>query len=190
VRWNPPHRTGPARADQEEAAEITGQASGAGAETAGEDVSDAAQAGTDAAAEVEAAGRFRVYLGAAPGVGKTYAMLSEGHRRQGRGADVVAGFVESYGRPLTEALVNGLEVIPRQTVDYGGARLEEMDVDAVLRRRPGVALIDELAHTNVRGRAGTANAGRTSGTSSARESTSSPPSTFSTSRASPTRSSR
>jgi two-component system sensor histidine kinase KdpD len=144
----------PARADQEEAAEITGQASGAGAETAGEDVSDAAQASTDAAAEVEAAGRFRVYLGAAPGVGKTYAMLSEGHRRQGRGADVVAGFVESYGRPLTEALVNGLEVIPRKTVDYGGARLEEMDVDAVLRRRPGVALIDELAHTNVPGSGG------------------------------------
>jgi two-component system sensor histidine kinase KdpD len=157
VRWNPPHGTAPvrpARADQEEAAEITGQASGAGAETAGEDVSDAAQASTDAAAEVEAAGRFRVYLGAAPGVGKTYAMLSEGHRRQGRGADVVAGFVESYGRPLTEALVNGLEVIPRQTVDYGGARLEEMDVDAVLRRRPGVALIDELAHTNVPGSGG------------------------------------
>jgi len=117
----------------------------------GEDVSDAAQAGADAAAEVEAAGHFRIYLGAAPGVGKTYAMLSEGHRRQGRGADVVAGFVESYGRPLTEALVNGLEVIPRKTVDYEGSRLEEMDLDAVLRRQPGVALIDELAHTNVPG---------------------------------------
>ena len=111
----------------------------------------AAQAGTDTAGEVEAAGHFRVYLGAAPGVGKTYAMLSEAHRRQGRGADVVVGFVESYGRPLTEALIDGLEVIPRKTVDYGGTRLEETDLDAVLRRHPGVALIDELAHTNVPG---------------------------------------
>ena len=128
-------------------------------------MSDAASAGTGPAdgtaeaeeaeaaevAEVEAAGHFRVYLGAAPGVGKTYAMLSEAHRRQGRGADVVAGFVESYGRPLTEALVSGLEVIPRKSVDYDGTRLEEMDLDAVLRRRPGVALVDELAHTNVPG---------------------------------------
>jgi two-component system sensor histidine kinase KdpD len=114
-------------------------------------VSHAAQPGTDTAGEVEAAGHFRIYLGAAPGVGKTYAMLSEGHRRLGRGADVVAGFVESYGRPVTGALVNGLEVIPRETADYRGARLEEMDLDAVLRRRPGVALIDELAHTNVPG---------------------------------------
>ena len=115
------------------------------------DVSDAARADTDTAGEVEAAGRFRIYLGAAPGVGKTYAMLAEGHRREERGADVVAGFVESYGRPVTEALVNGLEVIPRKTVDYRGTRMEEMDLDAVLRRRPGVALIDELAHTNVPG---------------------------------------
>jgi two-component system sensor histidine kinase KdpD len=114
-------------------------------------VNQAAQADTDTAGEVEAAGHFRIYLGAAPGVGKTYAMISEAHRRQGRGADVVVGFVESYGRPLTEALIGGLEVIPRKTVDYGGARLEEMDLDAVLRRRPGVALIDELAHTNVPG---------------------------------------
>ena len=114
-------------------------------------MSDAAQAGTGTAEEVEAAGRFRIYLGAAPGVGKTYAMLSEGHRRRERGADVVAGFIESYGRPVTEALVNGLEVVPRKTVDYRGTRLEEMDLDAVLRRRPEVALIDELAHTNVPG---------------------------------------
>jgi two-component system, OmpR family, sensor histidine kinase KdpD len=114
-------------------------------------VNQAAQAGTDTAGEVEAAGHFRIYLGAAPGVGKTYAMLSEAHRRQGRGADVVVGFVESYGRPLTEAPIDGLEVIPRKTVDYGGTRLEEMDMDAVLRRHPGVALIDELAHTNVPG---------------------------------------
>ncbi len=134
-----------------EAAEITGQIRGAGPAGTGEDASHAAQAATEIAGEVESAGHFRIYLGAAPGVGKTYAMLSEGQRRQGRGADVVAGFVESYGRPLTKALINGLEVIPRKTVDYGGTRLEEMDLDAVLRRRPEVALIDELAHTNVPG---------------------------------------
>jgi two-component system, OmpR family, sensor histidine kinase KdpD len=110
-----------------------------------------AQADADTASEVEPAGHFRIYLGAAPGVGKTYAMLSEGQRRRSRGADVVAGIVETYGRPLTEALLNGLEVIPRKAVDYRGARLEEMDLDAVLRRRPEVALIDELAHTNVPG---------------------------------------
>jgi two-component system sensor histidine kinase KdpD len=78
-------------------------------------------------------------------------MLSEGHRRRGRGADVVAGFVESYGRPHTEELINGLEVIPRKAVDYRGRRLKEMDLDAVLRRQPEVALVDELAHTNVPG---------------------------------------
>jgi two-component system, OmpR family, sensor histidine kinase KdpD len=104
---------------------------------------------TDNAEEVEPTGHFRIYLGAAPGVGKTYAMLSEAQRRKGRGADIVVGFVESYGRPLTEALIDGLEIIPRKTVDYRGARLEEMDLDAVLRRRPEIALVDELAHTNV-----------------------------------------
>ena len=122
-----------------------------GSEGTGEGVSDAAAADPDATDEVEAAGRFRIYLGAAPGVGKTYAMLSEGHRRQERGADVVAGFVEAYGRPLTEELIDGLEVIPRKAVDYRGRRLEEMDLDAILRRRPEVALVDELAHTNVPG---------------------------------------
>ncbi len=100
---------------------------------------------------VEAAGHFRVYLGAAAGVGKTYAMLNEGHRRQARGSGVVVGFVESHGRQLTEKLVEGLEVVPRQVVDYRGSRLEEMDLDAVLRRHPKIALIDELAHTNVPG---------------------------------------
>ena len=114
-------------------------------------MSDAAAADTDAAGEVEEAGHFRIYLGAAPGVGKTYAMLTEGQRRRSRGADVVAGFVETYGRPLTEALLSGLEIIPRKAVDYRGTRLEEMDLDAVLRRRPEVALVDELAHTNVPG---------------------------------------
>jgi two-component system, OmpR family, sensor histidine kinase KdpD len=114
-------------------------------------VSEAAAADADAVAEVDPAGHFRIYLGAAPGVGKTYAMLSEGRRRLGRGADVVAGFVEAYGRPHTEELVNGLEVIPRQVVEYRGRRLEEMDLGAILRRRPGIALVDELAHTNVPG---------------------------------------
>jgi two-component system, OmpR family, sensor histidine kinase KdpD len=114
-------------------------------------VSDAAEANTDTADEVEPAGHFRIYLGAAPGVGKTYAMLSEGQRRRGRGADVVAGFVETYRRPLTEAMLNGFEIIPRKEVGYRGARLEELDLDAVLRRRPEVALVDELAHTNVPG---------------------------------------
>ncbi|HME66133.1 MAG TPA: hypothetical protein VKG61_14690, partial [Streptosporangiaceae bacterium] len=122
-----------------------------GSEGAGQGVSDAAAAESEAAGEVEQVGPFRIYLGAAPGVGKTYAMLSEGHRRRGRGTDVVVGFVESYGRPHTEELVNGLEVIPRKVVDYRGKRLEEMDLDAVLRRRPEVALVDELAHTNVPG---------------------------------------
>jgi two-component system sensor histidine kinase KdpD len=79
---------------------------------------------------VEPAGHFRIYLGPAPGVGKTYAMLSEGHRRRGRGTGVVAGFVEAYERPLTEALITGLEVVPRKGVDYRGSRLEEMDLDA------------------------------------------------------------
>jgi len=114
-------------------------------------VSQAAQADTDAAAEVEPAGHFRLYLGAAPGVGKTFAMLSEGQRRRARGADVVAAFVETYGRKNTEALLNGFEIIPRKMVDYRGTSLEEMDLDAVLRRRPEVALVDELAHTNVPG---------------------------------------
>src|SRR5580700_10538230 len=124
---------------------------GNGSEGAAQGVSDVAAAESEAAGEVEQVGPFRIYLGAAPGVGKTYAMLSEGHRRRGRGTDVVVGFVETYGRPHTEELVNGLEVIPRKVVDYRGKRLEEMDLDAVLRRRPEVALVDELAHTNVPG---------------------------------------
>jgi two-component system, OmpR family, sensor histidine kinase KdpD len=114
-------------------------------------VSQATAADTDATDVVEAAGHFRVYLGAAAGVGKTYAMLSEGQRRQSRGADVVVGFVECHGRPLTEELIGSLEVIPRKVVDYRGSRLQEMDLDAILRRRPKIALVDELAHTNVPG---------------------------------------
>src|SRR5580692_4568289 len=122
-----------------------------GSEGTGEGLSHAAAVDGDAAGAVEPAGHFRIYLGAAPGVGKTYAMLSEGQRRRGRGADIIAGFVESYGRPRTEELINGLEVVPRKVVEYRGSRLEEMDLDAVLRRRPKIALVDELAHTNVPG---------------------------------------
>jgi two-component system sensor histidine kinase KdpD len=96
-------------------------------------------------------GQLRVYLGAAPGVGKTYKMLEEGHRRRARGTDVVIGFVEAHGRKQTEALVAGLEVVPRKTVNYRGTSFTELDVDAVLARRPDVALIDELAHTNIPG---------------------------------------
>ncbi len=114
-------------------------------------MSEPTAAGTDAAGSVEAAGRFRIYLGAAAGVGKTYAVLNEGHRRKGRGTDVVIGFVECHGRRLTEDMIGGLEVVPRKVVDYRGSRLEEMDLDAVLRRRSQVALVDELAHTNVPG---------------------------------------
>ena len=107
--------------------------------------------GADADDVVAAAGHFRIYLGAAAGVGKTYAMLSEGHRRRDRGADVVVGFVESHGRRLTESLVSGLEVVPRNLIDYRGCEMQEMDAPAVLRRRPKVVLVDELAHTNVPG---------------------------------------
>ena len=114
-------------------------------------MSEAAAAEQDPTGVVEDAGHFRIYLGAAAGVGKTYAMLSEGHRRLSRGADVVIGFVECHGRPLTEQLIEGLEAVPRKTVEYRGSQLAEMDLDAVLRRRPRIALIDELAHTNVPG---------------------------------------
>ena len=124
--------------------------SGTGSEGTNGGVSQAA-ADAGATDEVEAAGHFRIYLGAAPGVGKTYAMLSEGQRRRGRRADVVIGFVETYGRLLTEELIGSLKVIPRKVIDYRGMRLTEMDLDAVLRRQPGIALVDELAHTNVPG---------------------------------------
>jgi two-component system sensor histidine kinase KdpD len=96
-------------------------------------------------------GFLRVYLGAAAGVGKTFAMLGEGHRRAERGADVVVAFVETHGRPQTAAMLEGLEVIPRQRITYRGATFEEMDLDAVLARHPQIALVDELAHTNVPG---------------------------------------
>ncbi len=96
-------------------------------------------------------GILRIYIGAAPGVGKTFAMLGEGRRRRGRGTDVVVGVVETHGRERTEAEIGALEVVPRRTIEYGGAAFEEMDVDAVMARRPAVALVDEYAHTNVPG---------------------------------------
>src|SRR6201994_1156565 len=96
-------------------------------------------------------GQVRISLGAAAGVGKTFAMLSEGHRRAERGADVVVAFAETHGRPQTAALTDGLEVIPRRKLSYRGSEWEEMDTDAVLARRPQIALVDELAHSNVPG---------------------------------------
>src|SRR6266567_5436354 len=96
-------------------------------------------------------GRLRVYLASAAGAGKTYAMLNEGHRREGRGTDVVVGYVETHGRPQTEAQLGDLEVTPRKKISYRGVTLEEMDTEAIIARHPKVALIDELAHTNVPG---------------------------------------
>ncbi|MFS3128617.1 DUF4118 domain-containing protein [Nocardioides sp. Bht2] len=97
--------------------------------------------------------RLRVYLGAAPGVGKTHAMLAEGHRRRDRGTDVVVGYVETHGRPRTEEMVGDLEVVPRREVAYRGTTQWEMDLDAIVKRAPTVVLVDELAHTNVPGSA-------------------------------------
>jgi two-component system sensor histidine kinase KdpD len=96
-------------------------------------------------------GQLRVYLGAAPGVGKTFKMLEEGHRRKQRGTDVVVGLVETHDRPSTAVLLEGLEIIPRRQIQYRGATFTEMDLDAVLARAPQVVLVDELAHTNVPG---------------------------------------
>ncbi|PUA82968.1 ATP-binding protein [Nocardioides currus] len=96
-------------------------------------------------------GRLTVFLGMAPGVGKTFAMLDEAHRRVSRGADVVVGIVETHDRPRTAALLEGLEVVPRRVVGHRGAEFGEMDTDAILARRPAVVLVDELAHTNVPG---------------------------------------
>ncbi|SFJ66205.1 ATP-binding protein [Cellulomonas sp. KH9] len=102
-----------------------------------------------------ARGRLRVLLGAAPGVGKTSAMLEEGHRLRDEGRDVVVAVVETHGRPHTAAMVEGLEVVPRRTVRHRDVALAELDLDAVLARRPDVALVDELAHTNAPGLAHT-----------------------------------
>ena len=105
----------------------------------------------EVAQAVAPAGHFRIWLGAVAGVGKTYAMLSEGHRRKARGTDIVVGFVECHGRQHTQEQCEGLETVPRRVMEYRGSAFEEMDLDAVLARKPRVALVDELAHTNVPG---------------------------------------
>jgi two-component system sensor histidine kinase KdpD len=95
--------------------------------------------------------RLRIYIGAAPGVGKTYAMLQAAHSLRARGLDVVVGFVETYGRSETDAQLQDLEVIPRRAIDYRDVRMEEMDADAIIARKPQICVVDELAHTNVPG---------------------------------------
>src|SRR5215471_4661785 len=96
-------------------------------------------------------GKLRIFVGAAPGVGKTYEMLQQAHARKKDGYDVVIGVVETHGRRETEALVTGLEALPRRRIEYKGQLLEEMDLDAIIARRPQLVLVDELAHTNVEG---------------------------------------
>src|SRR6185312_16276393 len=96
-------------------------------------------------------GRLKVYLGFAAGVGKTYRMLEEAHALQKRGIDVVVGFVETHGRAETAALLEGLEIVPRRAVTYRGLTVDEMDADAILARRPEIAIVDELPHTNAPG---------------------------------------
>ncbi|MDM9623862.1 sensor histidine kinase KdpD [Rhizobium sp. S96] len=102
-------------------------------------------------ARQETRGRLKIFLGAAPGVGKTYEMLESGRAKLSDGIDVVIGVVETHGRKETQALVSGFEVVPRIKVDYKGHPLEEMDIDAILARRPDLVLVDELAHTNAKG---------------------------------------
>jgi two-component system sensor histidine kinase KdpD len=96
-------------------------------------------------------GKLKLYIGSAAGTGKSYRMLTEAHDLRGRGVDVVIGFVETHGRVDTAAQVRDLEIVPRQRIEYRGVTLEEMDVDAVIRRRPQIAIVDELAHSNVPG---------------------------------------
>src|SRR5580698_4994528 len=97
------------------------------------------------------AGRLKIFVGAAPGVGKTYEMLQSAHARIKAGVDVVVGVVETHGRVETEALLHGLEVIPRKRIEYKDQTIQEMDLDALIARRPQIALVDELAHTNAPG---------------------------------------
>jgi two-component system sensor histidine kinase KdpD len=101
--------------------------------------------------QTEHRARLRIYIGAAPGVGKTYSMIEDAHTFRREGVDVVIGFVETHGRSDTEARLGNLEVVPRRTIDYRGVVLEEMDVDAILARTPALCVVDELAHTNVAG---------------------------------------
>jgi two-component system sensor histidine kinase KdpD len=116
------------------------------------EAADTRPAGTGPSGErTRPRGELRIYLGAAAGVGKTFALLSEGHRRAERGTDTVVAYVETHGRPQTEAQIGDLEIIPRARLPYRGTFFEEMDLDAVLARAPEVALVDEFAHTNVPG---------------------------------------
>ena len=96
-------------------------------------------------------GKLRIFVGAAPGVGKTYEMLQSARARKRDGYDIVVGVVETHGRKETEALLEGLEVIPRRRLEYKGQRLEEMDLDAIIARHPQIVLVDELAHSNAPG---------------------------------------
>ena len=96
-------------------------------------------------------GRLKVFLGYAAGVGKTYQMLTEAHDLRNRGVDVVIGYFEPHGRKEAIGLTEGLEVVPRRVLEYRGSRFEEMDTDAILRRHPQVAVVDEFPHTNVPG---------------------------------------
>ena len=95
--------------------------------------------------------RLRVYIGAAPGVGKTYSLLQDAHVLRREGIDIVIGLIETYGRQDTEAQIGDLEVVPRRRVDYRSVVLEEMDLDAILARKPQMCVVDELAHSNVAG---------------------------------------
>ena len=96
-------------------------------------------------------GKLKIFLGYVAGVGKTFAMLEAAHQRKEEGVDVVVGYVETHGRKETEVKLEGLEVIPRRTLDYRGTNLTEMDIDAVIVRHPQLVLVDELAHTNAPG---------------------------------------
>src|ERR1700704_1742305 len=109
------------------------------------------KAQTEAAAVETRRGRLKIYLGATPGAGKTYAMLHEAHQLVAHGHDVAVGYVETYNRPRTVELLAGLEILPRVGVQYRGTVIQEMDLDALLQRRPEIVLVDELAHTNVPG---------------------------------------
>src|SRR6267154_1303812 len=101
--------------------------------------------------ESDQGGKLKIFVGAAPGVGKTYEMLQSAYARRRAGVDVVVGVVETHGRAETEALLDGLEILPRKRLDYKDQVLEEMDLDALIARRPQIALVDELAHTNAPG---------------------------------------
>ena len=101
--------------------------------------------------EERRSGRLKIFVGAAPGVGKTYEMLQQARARKQDGYDIVVGVVETHGRKETQALLDGLEIVPRKRLDYKEQWLEEMDLDAIIARRPQIALVDELAHANTPG---------------------------------------